>query len=323
MSRPLVLAIDVGATKTSLTTRSIDELELGWQGNHEVIAAVTRRDPSGLVAWIGENVERLSERTGGRVVAVGVAAPGPLDAATGVVTRSSNLGWRDVPLAPLLSRRLGVPAVLEDDANTAALGEWHFGAGAGADPMSYVTVSSGIGGAVVAGGRVIHGATGNAGEVGHIVIDRDGPRCACGRRGDVESYAGGAALARRARRTWPRVRLTDGRRAPRTAQEVFQAARDRDPSACDIVDQAVAALAIAFAALAAVVEPELIVVGGSIGLGQRRVMRRAATMARTRVLAENGRSLRVVPAELGHESVLAGAADMALRVVARQAQSLG
>ena len=314
MRRRLVLAVDIGATKTLLTLRPISDLETGWQANQDVIRAHTLSDPAALVAWIGEAAERLRHNTDGRIEAIGVAAPGPLDAARGVVTRSSNLGWRDVPLTAMLSDRLGAPTALDDDANTAALGEWHFGAGAGANPFAYITVSSGIGGGVVVGGDIVRGASGNAGEVGHIVIDPAGPRCSCGRRGDVESFAGGAALARRARRVWPRQTMTAGRPSPRTAAEVFRAARAGDPQATRLVDDATAALAVAIMAMAAVVDPAVIVVGGSIGLGQRRMIRRAAALARKRVMRENAASLSVKAAALGHESVLAGAADLALRV---------
>jgi glucokinase len=109
--------------------------------------------------------------------------------------------------------------------------------------------------------------------------------------------------------------LPDGGRAPRTASEVFVAARKGDVLARGLVGDAIEALAAAFAALAAVIEPEVIVVGGSIGLGQPGMVRRAANLARKRVLRENARSLQVVPAALGQESVLAGAADLALRLI--------
>ena len=114
---------------------------------------------------------------------------------------------------------------------------------------------------------------------------------------------------------WPRQTLPDGRRAPRDAADVFRAAREGDAAASQLVADAADALATALAAMAAVIEPAVIVVGGSIGLGQRQFIRRATTLARRRVLRENGDSLRVAPAALGHESVLAGAADLALRLV--------
>ena len=316
--RPLsvdhVVAIDIGATKTLLALRPVVELEQGWQLGAPLERIESELDPESFVAWVASEVGRALAGRSGQVVAVGVAAPGPLDATNGVITRSSNLGWVDVPISRMLGDRLGVPVGLEDDANTAALGEWHFGAGAGADPMGYLTVSSGIGGGVVAGGGIVRGASGNAGEVGHIVIDPSGPRCACGRRGDVESYAGGSALARRARQVWPRRTLPDGRPAPREAADIFRAARDGDAAAGRLVEDAASALATALAAMAAVIEPAVVVVGGSIGLGQRRFVSRAATLARQRVLRENGASLRIEPAALGQESVLAGAADLALRL---------
>jgi glucokinase len=314
--RRSVLAVDIGATKTLLAVRSIDELDAGWPRGGAVVRADTPTDPVHLVDWIGRTVERLGATA--RLAAIGVAAPGPVNAATGVVTRSSNLGWSDVPLVAMLVERLGVPAALDDDANTAALGEWSFGAGRGADPFAYLTVSSGIGGGIIVAGQVVHGASGNAGEVGHIVIDPSGPACSCGRRGDVESYAGGVSLARRARLAWPARELPDGRAAPRTAADVFRAARGGEPAAEAIVAEADTALAAAFAALASVIEPGVIVVGGSIGLGQRRFVRRAARLARRRVMAENGRSLQVEPAALGDESVLAGASSIALRLLPAQ-----
>lgn len=315
MTDSLVVAVDVGATKTLLTVRSAAALASGWGVSAPPDRTDSKADPAALVEWIADAVDRSPLRTDGHVASIGVAAPGPLDASAGVVTRSSNLGWQDVPLALMLSQRLGAPAALEDDANTAALGEWRFGAGRGADPFAYVTVSSGIGGGLIVAGDIVRGSSGNAGEIGHIVIDPSGPRCACGRRGDVESFAGGAAMARRARTLWPRRQTGDGGLAPRSAEEVFRAAQEGDGLAVGLVSDATEALATAFAALAAVVEPEAIVVGGSIGLGQRRMIQRAGTLARKRVLRENAKSLRIKAAALGQESVLAGAADLGLRLM--------
>ena len=158
MRAKLVVAVDIGATKTLLTVRSATELAAGWETSEPVLRTETSADPAELVEWIVDAVEHSPLQPEGQVAAIGVAAPGPLDADTGVVTRSSNLGWQDVPLAPMLSRRLGAPAALEDDANSAALGEWRFGAGHGADPFAYVTVSSGIGGGVIVAGDIVRGS---------------------------------------------------------------------------------------------------------------------------------------------------------------------
>lgn len=314
-ARRLVLAVDIGATKTLLTVRTTDELAAGWPEGGPSARTTTLTDPEHLVGWIGDKAERLASHLAGSIVTTGVAAPGPLDAARGVVTRSPNLEWLDVPIGPLLRERLGVPTALEDDAKAAALGEWRYGAGHGADPFAYLTISSGVGGGIVAGGEVLHGATGNAGEVGHLVLDPTGPCCACGRRGDIESFAGGASLARRARKAWPERTLPDGTPAPRDAAAVFRLARRHDRVALKLVEEATDAMAAGFAAIAAVVEPRRLAVGGSIGLGQRRTVRRAASWARRRILEETGRTLDVVPAALGDESVLAGVATIAQRAI--------
>ncbi|OGN82005.1 MAG: hypothetical protein A2X23_12010 [Chloroflexi bacterium GWC2_73_18] len=230
-----------------------------------------------------------------------------------MIEHSPNQGraWRGTRITALLAERLAVPVALDDDARLGALGEALLGAGRGADPLVYVTVSSGIGSGIVSGGRMLRGAHGLAGEVGHLVVDPDGPRCACGRRGDVESYAGGAALARRARRAWPSGRLADGSAAPRDAAGIFRAARAGDPLARGIVAEAAEALGRGLAALATAIDPERIVVGGSLALSQGALVRRAVAIARRRCLAETGRRLVVVQSALGETSVLAGAALLA------------
>ena len=305
-----VVAVDIGASKTLLSVRAADRPSDDWQVGQDVLRRATDRDPVALADWIAGSAQGLS---GATPAAIGVALPGPLDADRGVVTRSSNLGWDDVPLAEMLSQRLGAPTVLEDDANSAALGEWRFGAGEQVDPFAYLTVSSGIGGGIVVGGAVVRGARGNAGEVGHIVIDPHGPPCACGRRGDIESFAGGVALERRAHAAWPSGLTSDGSPAPRTAAEVFAAAAHGDATARVLVEDATKAVAAALAALAAVLEPRRIVVGGSIGMKQQTMVQLSAELARQQVMAENGRSLDVHAAALGEESVLAGAATLAQR----------
>jgi len=310
-----ILAVDIGASKTLLAVRRCDQLSEGWHAGSDVSRTATPRDPAALVDWIAGRVDGLALDV---PAAIGVAAPGPLDVVTGIVTRSSNLGWEGVPLGAMMTDRLGAPVIIEDDANAAALGEWRFGAGEQADPFAYLTVSSGIGGGVVVGGAIVRGVDGNAGEVGHIVLDPDGPQCACGRRGDVESFAGGTALERRARGAWPDGLTQDRVRAPRTAAEIFAAARRGDVTARGIVDDAIAAVAMALGAFAAVLEPQRFAVGGSIGLRQRGMVRKAAAMARRKVMAENGRSIDVRTAALGAESVLAGAAVLAQRRAERR-----
>jgi glucokinase len=200
---------------------------------------------------------------------------------------------------------------VDDDGRLGALGEAALGAGAGESSVAYLTIGTGIGGGLVIDLRPYRGAHGLAGEVGHLVVDPDGPPCGCGGRGHVEAYAGGRGLASRAVLAWPTGRCADGSPAPIDADAVFRLARAGERVASRLVDEAVAALAIAIAALAATFDPGIIVVGGSIGVHQRRFVRSAVALARRRVLDETGRGLIVRPAALGLESVLAGASVMA------------
>ena len=325
----MVAAVDIGATKTLVTVRPAATAGAGdrtarssaWSVGADVARLATDRDAASLADRIALEVRALLAGSGGRLVAVGVGAPGPLDPATGLVVHSPNLGWRDVPLGRLLSERLDAPVALEDDANAAALGEWQFGAGAGADPFAFITVSSGVGSGIVVGGALLRGAHGLAGEVGHLTVDAEGPRCGCGRRGCVEAYVGGAALARRARQSWRSELLADGSPAPRDADGVLRAARHGDPVALGLAGEAAEALGRALAAVAASIDPQRIAVGGALALGQPALVRRAVSIARRRCIRETAQALTVVPAALGAESVLAGAAAAALRLASERAPS--
>lgn len=265
--RPLVGAVDIGATKTLVTLipRPVEE----WPAHPPVVRFATPLDPAACVERIGGALERLAGRERGAVVAVGCGTPGPLDRERGIIIHLPNQAWRAVPIGPWLSERVGAPVAIDDDARTGALGEAVLGAGAGADPVVYLTISSGIGSGLVLGGALVAGAHGLAGEVGHLVADHQGPRCACGNRGCIEAFASGGGLARRARLAWPRAMAADGRPAPRSSADVFRAARLGDPEARRLADEAAWALAFGFASLAAVLDPEVIVVGGSVGVAQR------------------------------------------------------
>ena len=143
----------------------------------------------------------LREHPQANVAGIGVGAPGPLDPKAGIVIAPPTLaGWHDVPLIDILGQHFGLPVRLENDANAAALGEWRFGAGRGSGSLVFVTVSTGIGGGVVADGHIYHGRRGLAAEIGHMTITGEGDRCFCGAIGCFEAVASGTALGRRATR---------------------------------------------------------------------------------------------------------------------------
>ena len=295
-------AIDVGATKVLVGIAD----EAGNLVPNRYLRFSTPSDSSQFVAQV---VNALNELTIGHTLGlVSCAAPGPLDSESGVIINTHNRGWVAFSLGPELSARLGVPVILEDDATAAAVGEAIQGAGAGYNPVAYLTISTGVGAGLVFDGKVLRGAHGLAGEVGHLVIDPMGPRCGCGNNGDIESFTGGLSLASRAREFWPESHLADGTLSPRTAEDVFRLADTREDRALSIVYAAQHAIAFAIATLASSIDPERIVVGGSIALGQPDLIQASALSARKLCIKETGLAIDVVLAALGDRSALAGAA---------------
>jgi glucokinase len=311
-----LVAADVGASKTLLALARPGPA--GWTWLTPPRRFPTPSEPADAADLISRGVSEIAA-TADPPRAVGLAIPGPVDSRGGIVSHLPNLGWHDVPFAAMLAQRLAAPVALDDDARLGALGEWSAGAGHGARGLAYVTVSTGIGCGLVLDGRPWAGGHGLAGEFGHIVVNPSGPRCGCGHRGCVESYAGGLALARAARRAWPRARLGDGAPAPRSAAEIFRLARGGDPVAAGLVERATEALATGLAAIAAVIDPELIVLGGSVALGQRRWLRSVVARSRQRCIAQTGASMRVVSATLAGLSALTGAAELSWRTASETA----
>ncbi|AEB12525.1 ROK family protein [Marinithermus hydrothermalis] len=193
------------------------------------------------------------------VKAVGVGSPGPLDFERGRVRFAPNIpNLTDFPLREALAEAVGLPVVLENDANAAALAEHHLGAAKDAQSSVYVTVSTGIGGGVVFGDRVWRGAFGQGGEVGHFVVLPHGPVCGCGQSGCLEALASGVAIARDARYAYKREMDTP---------EVFARWRKGEPKARRIVEQAADYLGLGLASLQRVLDPEVFVLGGGVVLG--------------------------------------------------------
>ncbi|MCF7853514.1 MAG: ROK family protein [Candidatus Pacebacteria bacterium] len=190
------LGYDIGGTKIAVcvgdsTGRVLasERIEGGTQRPYrDVLPDLVRRGRK-LVGDAGLSMSDIES--------CGISAPGPLDIGVGVIEKSPNMIWADVPIRDDLSRGLGVPAILENDGNAGALAEWFFGAGKGCRNMIYFTMSTGIGGGVIANGRLVQGNNGNAGELGHAILDIHGPPCGCGMRGCFEAFCGGRNVARR------------------------------------------------------------------------------------------------------------------------------
>ena len=251
------------------------------------------------------------------LVGIGIAAPGPVDPSRGRVIDPPNLGpsFHDTPLAERARVSLGLPAFLDRDTQVAALGEGAFGAARGCADYLYLTVSTGIGGAIVSGGNLLRGPDGTAGELGHLLVDRHGPPCGCGAVGHLEAIASGSAIARAALRkidageSQPLARLALEHGPAFGAREVAEAETAGDPVAASIMADAREAFARACVGLVDVFNPALIVVGGSLAAGQgdRWLDPARATVARE-AFRVPGRRARIVPAALGADVGLVGAA---------------
>ncbi len=261
------------------------------------------------------------------IAGIGLSSPGPVDPVRGLVVEPPNLGpeFRDIALARALSESEDLPAFLDRDTNVAALGEQAFGAAQGFDDFIYLTVSTGVGGSIVTGGEILHGPDGFAGELGHVVVEMDGPRCGCGGLGHVEAIAAGVALAREARA------LVASDRSPYlaeqariiggpdelSAKEVAEGALAGDPACVQVMGRARRALAAACIGYVNAFNPHLIVIGGSIAEaeGERLLqpIREAITSEAFKIV---GAKVSVVPAALGGDVSLAGAQPLVMRALA-------
>ncbi len=246
-----------------------------------------------------------------RVDAAGVAAPGPLDAARGLILSAPNLPELDsFPLADALSRALGAPVFLGNDANIAALGEWRYGAARGHQDVLYLTLSTGIGGGVICGGRLLKGTQGIGGELGHVTVLPNGPLCSCGKRGHLEAIASGTAIAR-----WVREQLAAGREsslkgesAAITAEHVAIAARSGDALAQEAFARAGHYLGIAVGGFLNIFNPSILVFGGGVAKSRALFWESfQESLKESAFTPQYLESLEIADAALGEDAGLLGA----------------
>jgi glucokinase len=319
-NKDLFLGIDLGGTKIvaglvdragRILVRQYCETEAG-EGPQAVFGRLIDAAAQLLAA---DGVDQS------RVCAIGVAAPGPIDARLGVVTAPPNLpGWHNVPLGELIHREFDLPTGLENDANAAALAEHRFGAGQGSDHMIYVTASTGIGGGFIFDGRLYSGATGGAAEIGHMTILPYGPLCGCGNRGCLEALASGSAIAREARERVQKgvptliAELAEGNLDTVTAKLVAQAAERGDWEARVILDQAMAYLGVGMANLVNLLNPQLLVIGGGLSKMGERLFEPVRRTIGLRAFASSAQAVEVRLAQLGDDVGLLGAATVAMMI---------
>lgn len=310
----LFLALDFGGTKHACATFVSNQ-----QGAFQVERLERRASPRDPDATYDYQTMLTLARTvlhGRTPGAIGVSFGGPVRASEGLVILSHHVaGWENVPLRARLEHEFRTRVVMDNDANVAALGETRFGAGRGCSSLLYITVSTGVGGGWILNGEIYRGATELAGELGHVVIDPQGPPCVCGRRGCVEQLACGPAIARIAAErlinepTRGNLLRAEIQNDPAlvTALKVNQAALAGDELAREVMRDAASALGFALGNVICLMNPERIVIGGGVSRAGPRYFKTLRAAARANVMPQLRDAVNIVPAALGEQAPLWGA----------------
>ena len=306
------IGIDIGGTKIAGALVS----EAG-----QIIRELKVPTPASDVDAIADAVVALVEElsVGEQVIAAGIAAAGFIDADRANIVYAPNLSWRNEPFKAKLASRLSMPVFIDNDANAAGWAEYRFGAGAGVKHMVMLTVGTGVGGAVIVDGHMLRGGFGIAAELGHINMVPDGVLCGCGQKGCLESYGSGNALLRAAKALAasgePKgARLAELQSAAGnlTGAEVYQAILEKDPGALEILADLGSMLGRAVASLVAVLDPELVVIGGGVSAAGDLLLDPIRQAYLDHLPARGFRpELRIEAARLVNDAGVVGAADLA------------
>lgn len=252
--------------------------------------------------------------------AIGVGSPGPLNTEKGIILNSSNLPIKNMPIIDFLENEFNISARLENDANTAALGENVFGAGKDAKNLLYITISTGIGGGIIINNNIYYGQSGNAGEIGHIIINPNGPKCGCGNNGCLEAYSSGTAIKNMAEKKLKNNNKTliydlFKKGDEISAEIVAKAARKEDKIALDIYSKAAYYLGIGLANLVNIFNPEMIILGGGVMKAKDLFLPQAKEVFREKALKAPADLVKIREAELGDQIGVKGAIAVAMQKV--------
>ena len=307
-----VVGIDLGGTNIVVGTVAEDGSELlglvseptlPEQGGDAVIARMVKLAKASM-----------AEARGKEIVGVGIGSPGPLDTKKGIVILTPNLGWINMPLRDRIAEGVKLPAVLDNDANCAIYGEWWRGAARGVEDVIGLTIGTGIGGGIVLGGKIYHGASDAAGEIGHMTIDANGRLCKCGNQGCIEAYASGPAIAARAvegiqagaKSALPQY--VEGDLSKITAQVVYEAANDGDGYALEVVHETANLLGAAVASLVNIFNPNVVVICGGVTQAGEKLFGPLTAEVHRRAFKPAWEVCRILPGTLTGTAGVYGAA---------------
>ena len=265
--KPFVIGVDVGGTKIAAGLVDSDGCVRGYQTSSTEVS-----NPQATLNAISQTIQRVIRDTCvpiSSLKGVGLGIPGLVDPQEGIGIASVNLQWENVNVTAELEKRIGIPCTIENDVKAAALGELNYGAGKGVTNLIFLNIGTGVAAAVVLDGKIYRGKHGMAGEIGHAVVDPNGPRCKCGGQGCLEAVIAGPAIVLRAlniAKSYPDslIHQVFSSSQELTSRDIYQAADQKDEAAIKTISEISYYLAIAIQYLALAYDPHLIVLGGGV-----------------------------------------------------------
>jgi len=251
-----------------------------------------------------------------QIMGIGIASPGPLDTKTGVIINTPNLGWKNVPLKDAIEEEFHLPTYVDNDGNLAALGEYWLGAGVKVNYLVCLTLGTGIGGGIIINGEIFHGATDAAGELGHVIVEPNGLRCGCGNYGCMEAYASGTGITKRTTQAIKEGAVTSITELVKNQLEkitpliVYQAATKGDELANHILNETARYLGIGIVSIVNVLNPQLVIIGGRVVQMGELLLNYIKDEVAKRAFLEPCKRIAIVPAKLGDDAGIIGAAKM-------------
>ena len=315
-SAGLIAAVDLGATSINVALTTLGSELVAYRGE----AAEIKAGPQRVLGRVGEMLESVLEEQGARardVLAIGVGVPGPVEQASGLLKSPPIMpGWDRFPIRGYFAGEYAAPVFVDNDVNVMALGEHWGGVGRGVDDMLFVKIGTGIGGGIIADGRLYRGAQGCAGDIGHVSVDPEGPVCSCGNRGCLEAVAGAPAIAReaecRAREGLsPALAAVLAEKGELDARDVGEAASFGDYEALMIIKRSGRLVGRVLATLVSVLNPSLIVIGGGVAHIGHSLLAEIRSSVYGRSLPLATRNLPIVLSELEETAGVVGASVLA------------
>lgn len=306
-----LVGVDLGGTKIAAVCTTVDGKVL----SSVKIPTLAAEGKEAVIERIILSIkEVISEANVTDILGIGIGAPGPVDTEKGLIIAPPNLpGWDEVGLRDIIKEYFGVNTYFDNDANVAAIGERWFGAGRGYNDFVYITVSTGIGAGIYLGGKLHRGHTDSAGEIGHMILDIDGPVCNCGNRGCFEALASGTALAKRAYEAVQEGKQTSLSKLQEiSAADVFSAANKGDILARQLIERETTYVGLGIANIITMYNPERVILGGGVSQAGEVFFEPVKEVVKKTVFASRARNTEIVAAELGSNAGALGAAALVL-----------